>query len=94
MEDPTVSVHPVLLAFPVIRASSTSYTGIVDYVLGIPKGEPRGTVFLVHGFQDLWYGWRHQIPALLMLGLRVVAIDCLGYGGTVCLHITSRTCFY
>lgn len=52
------------------------------YVLGEPGKGPRGTVFLVHGFQDLWYGWRHQIPALLSLGLRIVAIDCMGYGGT------------
>ncbi|KAG6986546.1 bifunctional epoxide hydrolase 2 [Physcia stellaris] len=61
------------------------------YVLGIPDGEPRGTVFLVHGFQDLWYGWRHQIPALLILGLRVVAIDCLGYGGTEAPRVPPET---
>ena len=28
-------------------------------------------------------GWRYQIPALLQLGLRVVAPDCVGYGRTV-----------
>lgn len=55
--------------------------------MGKPPAEKyKGTVFLVHGFQDLWYGWRHQIPLILNLGLRVVAIDCMGYGGTVRSH--------
>lgn len=60
---------------------------VIDYVVGKPPAEKyKGTVFLVHGFQDLWYGWRHQIPMILNHGLRVVAIDCMGYGGTVRLH--------
>lgn len=37
---------------------------------------------LVHGFPDIWLAWRYQIPILLELGLRVVAIDCMGYGET------------
>ncbi|KAI9678933.1 MAG: hypothetical protein M1829_001918 [Trizodia sp. TS-e1964] len=36
----------------------------------------------LHGWPDLAIGWRHQIPALLDLNLRVVAPDLLGYGGT------------
>ena len=59
-------------------------TEVIDFVIGKPPEEKyKGTVFLVHGFQDLWYGWRHQIPIILNYGLRVVAIDCMGYGGTV-----------
>ena len=37
----------------------------------------------IHGWPDLSLGWRHQIPLLVSLGLRVVAPDMMGYGGTV-----------
>lgn len=36
-------------------------------------------VVLLHGFPDFWYSWRHQIPFLVRLGYRVVAIDQRGY---------------
>jgi pimeloyl-ACP methyl ester carboxylesterase len=39
-------------------------------------------VVLVHGFPELWYSWRHQIPALANAGLRVIAPDLRGYGDT------------
>jgi len=37
-------------------------------------------VLLVHGFPELWYSWRHQLPALAAAGYRAVAIDVRGYG--------------
>ncbi|KAF9978482.1 hypothetical protein BGZ73_002147 [Actinomortierella ambigua] len=46
---------------------------------GPQGGEP---LLLVHGFPDLWYGWRHQIRFLAQRGFRVYAIDTLGYGQT------------
>ncbi|TGZ77365.1 alpha/beta-hydrolase [Ascodesmis nigricans] len=53
------------------------------YVLGTPKTTPiRGTVLCIHGFPDIWYGYRHIIPSLLSLGLRVIVPDMLGYGLT------------
>ncbi len=39
-------------------------------------------VVLCHGFPELAYSWRHQIPALAAAGLRVVAPDQRGYGGS------------
>lgn len=39
-------------------------------------------VLLCHGFPELWYSWRHQIPALAEAGYRVVAPDQRGYGGS------------
>ncbi len=39
-------------------------------------------VILVHGWPELWYSWRHQIPALAAAGWRVVAPDMRGYGGS------------
>ncbi|WP_328535344.1 alpha/beta fold hydrolase [Streptomyces sp. NBC_00344] len=37
-------------------------------------------VLLVHGFPELWYSWRHQLPALAAAGYRAAAIDVRGYG--------------
>lgn len=37
-------------------------------------------VILVHGFPELWYSWRFQLPALAAAGYRAVAFDQRGYG--------------
>ncbi|MFL6809605.1 MAG: alpha/beta fold hydrolase, partial [Bradyrhizobium canariense] len=37
-------------------------------------------VVLCHGWPELSYSWRHQIPALAQAGFRVVAPDMRGYG--------------
>jgi pimeloyl-ACP methyl ester carboxylesterase len=37
-------------------------------------------VILVHGFPELWYSWRFQMPVIAQAGYRVVAIDQRGYG--------------
>jgi pimeloyl-ACP methyl ester carboxylesterase len=39
-------------------------------------------VILAHGFPELAYSWRHQIPALAEAGYRVLAPDQRGYGGS------------
>lgn len=39
-------------------------------------------IILLHGFPELWYSWRHQLPALADAGYHVVAPDQRGYGGT------------
>lgn len=39
-------------------------------------------VLLLHGFPELAYSWRHQIPALAEAGYRVLAPDMRGYGGS------------
>lgn len=43
---------------------------------GTDDGEP---VFLLHGFPEFWYGWKHQIPFLAENGYRVVVPDQRGY---------------
>ncbi|CAO2185099.1 unnamed protein product [Urochloa humidicola] len=45
-----------------------------------PEGGGAPTVLLLHGFPDLWYGWRHQMAALAARGYRAVAPDLRGYG--------------
>src|SRR5262252_6248740 len=39
-------------------------------------------VVLCHGFPELAYSWRHQLPALAGAGYHAVAPDQRGYGGT------------
>jgi pimeloyl-ACP methyl ester carboxylesterase len=39
-------------------------------------------VLLCHGFPELGYSWRHQLPALAAAGYRAVAPDQRGYGGS------------
>ncbi len=37
-------------------------------------------VLCCHGFPELWFSWRHQLPALAAAGYRAVAPDQRGYG--------------
>ncbi len=39
-------------------------------------------VILLHGFPELAYSWRHQLPALADAGYRAIAPDQRGYGKT------------
>lgn len=39
-------------------------------------------IVLLHGFPELAFSWRHQIPALAAAGYRVIAPDLRGYGLT------------
>src|SRR6201991_2633846 len=42
------------------------------------RGDP--VVVLAHGFPELAYSWRHQIPVLADAGFHVLAPDQRGYG--------------
>lgn len=44
------------------------------------RGNP--VVVLTHGFPELAYSWRHQIPVLATAGYHVLAPDQRGYGGS------------
>ena len=39
-------------------------------------------VVMCHGFPELGYAWRHQVPALAAAGFRAIAPDQRGYGFT------------
>ncbi|PNS17427.1 hypothetical protein CAC42_7110 [Sphaceloma murrayae] len=69
------------------QAQAISHTAILNgttyrYLLSTPTTPPKATIFLVHGWPDISFGWRYQIPFLTSLGLRVVAPDMTGYGET------------
>lgn len=49
----------------------------------LEAGEPGApVVVLAHGFPELGYSWRHQIPVLAEAGYHVIAPDQRGYGGS------------
>ena len=45
-------------------------------------GPGRPVVLLLHGFPELAYSWRHQLPALAAAGFHAIAPDLRGYGRT------------
>lgn len=49
------------------------------YSAGPAQGRP---VWLLHGFPECWYSWRHQIEALATAGYRVLIPEMRGYGAT------------
>jgi pimeloyl-ACP methyl ester carboxylesterase len=55
-----------------------SVNGIKMHFVEAGDGPP---VFLLHGFPETWYAWRHQIPELAR-NFRVIAPDLRGYGET------------
>lgn len=55
--------------------------GDFESIVEGPEGAP--LVVLLHGFPELNVSWRHQIPALVDAGYRVLAPNQRGYSGSV-----------
>ena len=55
------------------------YADLEDVRLHYVEAGSGALVVLLHGFPEFWYAWRHQIPALVDAGFRVVAPDLRGY---------------
>ena len=55
------------------------YADLGDVRLHYVEAGEGPLVLLVHGFPQFWYEWRHQVPALVEAGFRVVAPDMRGY---------------
>ena len=65
----------------VTRDDGSTYT--YSFIDEKPHCACKATILAVHGFPDLAITWSHQIRAWSHHGYRVLAPDCLGYGGTV-----------
>lgn len=63
------------MSFPQSRHVSVGDVDLAVYEMG--SGRP---VVMVHGFPELAYSWRHQLPALAGAGYRAIAYDLRGYG--------------
>ncbi len=59
------------------RERTVTTNGVDLHVVEAGSGPP---IILCHGFPELSYSWRHQLPALAAAGYRVVAPDQRGYG--------------
>lgn len=60
-----------------------STIGLVNGVeLAVTEEGAGDPVVFIHGFPELAYSWRHQIPALAGAGFRAIAYDQRGYGGS------------
>lgn len=68
-----------MIAFPEARIVTTNGIDMAVYEAGPKDGFP---VVLCHGFPELAYSWRYQLPALADAGFRVIVPDQRGYGGT------------
>ncbi|MEO8179206.1 MAG: alpha/beta hydrolase [Deltaproteobacteria bacterium] len=60
-----------------IRHSHVQLEGIPYHYAEAGEGP---LVLLIHGFPELWYSWRQQLPALASAGYRAVAPDLRGFG--------------
>jgi pimeloyl-ACP methyl ester carboxylesterase len=65
--------------FPEPTTIRTNGIDMAIYEAGPKDGLP---VVLCHGFPELAYSWRHQLPALAAAGFRAIAPDQRGYGHT------------
>lgn len=52
---------------------------LVVYEAG-PTDHTKPAIVLAHGFPEIAYSWRHQIPSLAQAGYRVLVPDQRGYG--------------
>jgi pimeloyl-ACP methyl ester carboxylesterase len=66
-----------MVAFPAPKMVKTNGIELAVYEAGPKDGIP---VVLCHGFPELAYSWRHQLPALGAAGYHVIAPDQRGYG--------------
>ena len=66
-----------MVDFPEPTMIKTNGIDMAVYEAGPKDGFP---VVLCHGFPELAYSWRHQLPALAEAGYRVIAPDQRGYG--------------
>src|SRR5271156_3207431 len=64
---------------PSVPVDRLAVNGIELQVLDEGEGP---LVVLCHGFPELAYSWRGQVPALAAAGFRVLAPDLRGYGGS------------
>lgn len=74
-------MNPLCLADRVLTTTFFDVNGVRLRVVDAgPHDGP--VVVLAHGFPELAFSWRHQIPALASAGYRVLAPDQRGYGGS------------
>lgn len=69
-----------MVDFPAAKYCDTNGISMAYYEAGEKSDKP--PVILVHGFPEIAYSWRHQLPALAAAGFHAIAPDMRGYGKT------------
>ena len=67
-----------------MSTTTERFVAINGVRLRVTEAGERGApvIVLAHGFPELAYSWRHQIPVLAGAGYHVLAPDQRGYGGS------------
>jgi pimeloyl-ACP methyl ester carboxylesterase len=65
------------LSQPTITSRTIATNGVDLHVTEAGEGYP---VVFAHGFPELSYSWRHQVPAIAAAGYHAIAPDQRGYG--------------
>ncbi|HJW39769.1 MAG TPA: alpha/beta fold hydrolase [Rhizomicrobium sp.] len=68
-----------MIELPDIRFTRRAASGGVTLNVGEAGPQDGPLVILLHGFPEFWFGWRHQIGAVVQGGYRVVVPDQRGY---------------
>ena len=70
-------------AFPEARSLKLSpASGSEQITLSVHEQGDGPAVVFSHGFPELAYSWRHQLPVVAAAGFRAIAPDQRGYGGS------------
>src|SRR5881409_3040339 len=69
-----------MMEMPPLQFAQTNGIRMGYYEAGPKTDKP--PVVLCHGWPELAFSWRHQIKALSVAGIRVIAPDQRGYGAT------------
>lgn len=63
-------------------AANAARFHVAEHAPGGRAGRGAPLVLLLHGFPQMWWAWRHQLPALAAAGYRAVAMDLRGCGAS------------
>lgn len=69
-----------MVNFPEAKFANVNGIRMAYYEMGEKSERP--PIILSHGFPEIAYSWRHQMPALAAAGWHVIAPDQRGYGLT------------
>lgn len=82
-------MHPrAMEKFPEPRFVEAGGVSLATYEAGPRNGPP---IILLHGWPEIAYSWKNQLPALGQAGFRAIAIDLKGFGAS---NAPSDAAFY
>lgn len=65
-----------------VRFPAAERVDVGEVQLAVHRQGDGPPVVLLHGFPELAFSWRHQLPALAAAGYQAIAPDMRGYGGS------------